>query len=265
MKNTPSKIAMRPLVALMIAAALSATTIACGSAPPVLVERDTLRVTLLSLGGANVYIIDRNGKRVMIDAGNPGDEAAFEAMMAERGIAPESIDYLILTHGHNDHAGVAAHFQKQWGTLVIGGAGDQDMIHRKGEAEICPTDFLAGLIRWARKGIRYPSFDLDIPIEGDFDLAGLGIDGQILHLPGHTPGSIVVRFDEHVFVGDLIRGSLVASEKPATHFFMCDLVENRARIRELLSQTGIERWHPGHMGSFDADAVRAYLETQPSL
>ncbi len=76
---------------MLVAAAL----ISCGAKDPVLVDSDTLRVTLLSKGGANVYIVNRNDKRIMIDSGNPGDELVFETMMQEQGISPDSIDYLI--------------------------------------------------------------------------------------------------------------------------------------------------------------------------
>jgi hydroxyacylglutathione hydrolase len=251
----------RKILKALMVLIISTTLVSCGAKDPVLVDSDTLRVTLLSSGGANVYIVDRNDKRIMIDSGNPGDELVFENMMQEQGIAPDSIDYLILTHAHLDHAGTAAHFQEKWGIPVIGGSGDQPMLDREGQADICPTSLLAELIRWMGKGRRYRSLQLDIPIEdnGEFDMAELGINGKILPLPGHTEGSLVITFDDQVFVGDLIRGSLTGAEEPATHFFMCDLADNRARIGELLSKPELQRWHPGHMGSFDVDAVRTYL------
>jgi hydroxyacylglutathione hydrolase len=234
----------------------------CGTKNPVLHDSDTLRVTLLSSGGANVYIVDRSGKRLMIDSGNPGDEQIFEALMLEQGISPDTIDYLILTHAHMDHAGTAAHFQEQWGITVIGGRADQSILDRQGQDDICPTSFLARVIQWMNEGKRYQKLQLDIPIEDNFDLGELGIEGTILPLPGHTPGSLVVAFDDQVFVGDLIRGSLAAAEEAATHFFMCDLAENRTRIRGLLEHRDLQRWHPGHMGAFDVDAVHDYLATQ---
>jgi hydroxyacylglutathione hydrolase len=246
--------------ALAITIALVLT--ACSSEDPVLVESDTLRVTLLSSGGANVYIVDRNDKRLMIDSGNPGDEQVFENLMREQGISPDTIDYLILTHAHMDHAGTAAYFQEQWGIVVIGGGGDQAMLDREGQDDICPTGLLARVIRWMNEGKRYNSLQLDIPIEDEFDLAELGIEGTILPLPGHTPGSLVITFDDRVFVGDLIRGSLTGAAEPATHFFMCDLAENRVRIRELLDYQELQWWYPGHMGAFEVEAVRDYLATQ---
>jgi len=246
------------------AIAVSLALVGCGGKTPILLDGDALRITLLSSGGANVYIVDRGGKRLMIDSGNPGDELAFEQLMQEQGIAPESIDYLILTHAHLDHAGTAAYFQEKWSIPVIGASADQPLLDRQGQSNLCPTGTLAKLIRWTTRGKRYQSLQLDISIDEKFDMAELGLEGEILPLPGHTPGSLVISFDDQVFVGDLVRGSLTGAAEPATHFFMCDLAENRANIRALLDHRELRRWHPGHLASFDVDAVRDYLAGQPS-
>ncbi len=230
----------------------------------VVFESDTLRIRAFAIAGANVFVVDRNGKRLMIDAGNPGDGPAYEALMRERGISPESIDYLILTHGHIDHAGTAAFFQSSWGIKVVGGRRDQPMIDAGGRDDVCPTDLVARLILWVGGDRTYPRFDLDRPLDGDFDLIELGIEGKILRWPGHTPGSLVVVFDNQVFVGDLVRGGMLDPEQPATHFFMCDLVGNRGKIRELLSRTELSRWYPGHLGPLDADAVRSFAADLPN-
>ena len=79
----------------------------------------------------------------MIDAGNPGDEDRYEALMRESGIDPATIDFAILTHGHIDHAGTAAFFQDRYGIQIIGGAGDQSMIEAAGDVDLCPTSVVA--------------------------------------------------------------------------------------------------------------------------
>jgi glyoxylase-like metal-dependent hydrolase (beta-lactamase superfamily II) len=233
----------------------------CGSdSGAVLFESDDLRITSVGVWSANVFIVDRNGKRLMIDAANPGDEEEIEKRMRSQGIDPASIDYLILTHGHLDHGGTAAYFQKTYGIEVIGGEGDAPMTLRGGLDDVCPTSTLAKLILWMGSGRTYPSFEIDIPVADDFDLASLGIGGRILHWPGHTPGSVLIAFDDQVFVGDLIRGGILAPETPATHFFMCDLADNREKIRRLVEMPEFERWYPGHFGPLTPQSVREYLE-----
>jgi glyoxylase-like metal-dependent hydrolase (beta-lactamase superfamily II) len=46
-----------------------------------------------------------------------------------------------------------------------------------------------------RSGMSYTPFQLDRALEADLDLAELGVEGRILQLPGHTPGSLGVVFD----------------------------------------------------------------------
>ncbi|MFK8021522.1 MAG: MBL fold metallo-hydrolase [Pseudomonadales bacterium] len=228
-------------------------------------DSDERRIVRLDVEAANVYLVEENDRRLMIDAGNPGDEDRFEALMREVGIDPATIDYTILTHGHIDHAGTAAAFQERYGIQLIGGADDNTMIAAGGNVDLCPTSMTAHLIRMTLEGSSYPVFKLDREIEmtgGAVDLAEFGMSGKILPHPGHTPGSVVILIGRHAFVGDLIRGGIVANETPTTHFFMCDLEENQRRIGQILALEGIEQWHPGHFGSFSTEAVREYLSNE---
>jgi hydroxyacylglutathione hydrolase len=250
----------RSILALLIG--FAAMTGCSGDRATVIEDSDARRIIRFDVASANVYVIEENDRRLMIDAGNPGDEERYEALMREVGIDPATIDYAILTHGHIDHAGTAAAFQKRYGIQMIGGADDQAMIDAGGEVDLCPTSMTARFVRMTIGESRYPVFKLDRTIEMDgpaVDLAELGMSGRILPHSGHTPGSVVILIGRHAFVGDLIRGGMVANETPTTHFFMCDLEENQRKIGEVLALDGIEQWHPGHFGSFPVEAVSAYL------
>ena len=83
--------------------------VSCGGEPggPVIKDKPNLRILRLDASSANVYIVEQGEVSLMIDAGNPGDEAEYERLMWELGFDPESLDYLLLMHGHTDHAGTA--------------------------------------------------------------------------------------------------------------------------------------------------------------
>ena len=203
-----------------VVAILSAAMTGCsGDRASIIEDSDARRIFRFDVASANVYVIEENDHRLMIDAGNPGDEDRYEALMREVGIDPATIDYAILTHGHIDHAGTAASFQERYGIQMIGGADDQEMIDAGGDVDLCPTSMTARFVRMTLEGSRYPVFKLDHAIEMDgavVDLAELGMSGKILPHPGHTPGSLVILIGRHAFVGDLIRGGMVTNETPAT-------------------------------------------------
>lgn len=46
-----------------------------------------------------------NGRCLLVDTGYPGGFPAFCKRLARHGLAPGQIDYILLTHAHDDHAG----------------------------------------------------------------------------------------------------------------------------------------------------------------
>lgn len=245
---------------------LAGLCLGCSEDKAVVVEDSKdRRIVRFDVASANVYVVEENGHRLMIDAGNPGDEMRYEALMRESGIDPATIDFAILTHGHIDHAGTAAFFQERYGIQIIGGGGDTPMIEAAGDVDLCPTSITAKLLHMTLKGKQYPAFQLDREISatgGTVDLAEFGMTGTVIPHSGHTPGSMVITIGSHAFVGDLIRGGVLRPEVPATHFFMCDLEENQRRIAEIMALEGIRHWHPGHFGPFPTAAVGQYLTQQ---
>jgi glyoxylase-like metal-dependent hydrolase (beta-lactamase superfamily II) len=90
-------------------------------------------------GVASIYIVRGGGRTAVIDtAHNAALEPTLEAM-AELGIAPDSVDYVLLTHVHLDHAGGAGRFMGAFpnARLVVHSRGARHMID--------PSKLLAGV------------------------------------------------------------------------------------------------------------------------
>ena len=86
------------------------------------------------------------------------------------GFDPRSIKYLIVSHGHIDHAGGAKYLQDQFGVRVLASAADWDVMPLNTEPWLKPTRDL---------------------IATDGQTLTLGDTTLTLDLtPGHTPGTV---------------------------------------------------------------------------
>jgi glyoxylase-like metal-dependent hydrolase (beta-lactamase superfamily II) len=167
----------------------------------------------VKLGWTRCFLLKCTGGYLLIDTDYERYYALFEKKLAGLGIATSDIKYLLLTHHHDDHAGFAAELVRRTGCRVIAhrnavlplkqgkSEGTDKPVTRR--SQIALTFYTL-----VHKEFNFPPLTLterDIVIEGDNDslLKGIGIDGVILHTPGHTRDSVsVLLSDGSAFVGD---------------------------------------------------------------
>ncbi|HEX4896654.1 MAG TPA: MBL fold metallo-hydrolase [Solimonas sp.] len=76
-----------------------------------------MRFAMLGSGSkGNATLIEYAGTRVLVDCGFPTREA--EARLARLGVAPDSIDAILVTHEHADHLGGVGRYARRHGTTV---------------------------------------------------------------------------------------------------------------------------------------------------
>jgi phosphoribosyl 1,2-cyclic phosphodiesterase len=84
-------------------------------------------VTSLASGSSgNALIIQRDGASLLIDCGIT--LRTMEKLLRYRGVAPESICALLLTHEHGDHALSAAALARRYGVPVVCNAATRDAL-----------------------------------------------------------------------------------------------------------------------------------------
>lgn len=144
----------------------------------------------LGLYQTNCYILSEDDRCLVID---PGDEAEkVLALLQRQGLTVEAI---LLTHGHFDHVG---------GVKTLAAETDCRVFLCQEELTL-PGAMTAG-----------PLFYTDFYKGGD-RLALAGMTFEVLHTPGHTPGSVCLRFGEHLFSGDtLFAGSCGRTDFPGS-------------------------------------------------
>ena len=167
----------------------------------------------LKLGWTQCYLLKCTGGYLLIDTDYPKYYRQFEKKLANLGIETSDIKYLLLTHHHDDHAGFAAELVRCTGCRVIAHRNAVSALKRgKSEESIKAVNRRIHIVMTFymlfHKEFKFPPLTLterDIVIEGDNDsfLKEIGIDGVILHTPGHTRDSIsVLLSDGSAFVGD---------------------------------------------------------------
>ena len=176
-----------------------------------------MSITTLPLGmlQTNCYILAQEERCLVID---PGDEAEkVLAFLEQNGLTLEAI---LLTHGHFDHVGAVKEL-----------AADTDCRVFLCEADLAlPGAMTAG-----------PLYHTDFYSDGDsLTLAGMAF--EVLHTPGHTPGSVCLRFGEHLFSGDtLFAGSCGRTDFPGSS--SSDMYHSLKRLSQLEDNLKV---YPGH-------------------
>ncbi len=181
-------------------------------------------IQTLTLGNyqVNCYIVEYEGQCFVIDPGYAPDTV----LRALNGRQPDAI---LLTHGHFDHVGAVKQLIEATGCRLYMHRADYDQ----------PAIFkmlypLAG----SRLPIRFYGQDA-LPVE-------------LLHTPGHTPGSVCIRIEDVLFTGDtLFDGSCGRTDLPGGDHKV--LLQSLARLRSL---SGDFRVYPGHGNATTLDIQR---------
>jgi glyoxylase-like metal-dependent hydrolase (beta-lactamase superfamily II) len=99
---------------------------------------------------------------------------------------------------------------------------------------------------------KFVTFKPDVYLEDGQSLAAYGSDAVVLHLPGHTRGSIgILTADAELVCGDLM-SSMV---RPSLHFFINDMAAARASI-DRLRGLGVRTIYPGHGKPFRFERLK---------
>lgn len=245
---------MRNVLRSLLAALAAALLVGAVAQP------STPEVLTFKLSMSNVHAI-KGARTVLVDAGSKGDLPKLEAEMARAGIAWKDIAAVIVTHGHSDHAGLAAEIRRRSGAALILGSGDVDMAGAGHNDELKPTNFMATLLKQFAIDPTYEAFKPDRVVEREMRLDEWGIAGRAFQVPGHTPGSLVVELDDgRSFVGDMMLGGYLGGalmpQRAGEHYFHADRQRNLENIQTLLKGPG-KLFYLGHGGPVTREAVVA--------
>ncbi len=167
----------------------------------------------------NCYVVEDGGQLTLIDTGVPGQWKDLERELADMGRSLTDIRGVVLTHGDTDHIGFAERLRREGVTIHVHEAdaararGEIKKSTPMGRMKIGPL-FRFLWYAGRRGGLRVtPVAEVTTFADGDvLDLPG---HPRVIHLPGHTPGSVALHVPsvDALFVGDaLTTGHVLTGE-----------------------------------------------------
>ena len=216
----------------------------------------------------NVYLVEDAEGVTIVDAGLPGHWRELEQELTQLGRSLDDVRGIVLTHGDSDHIGFAERLRQQEGIVVR--VHELDAARARGEVKKPNPGWgpikVRPLMRFLWYGARHGGLRIrpvrEVTTFADGDVLDLPGAPQIIHVPGHTPGSVAVHIPavDAVFVGDaMTTGNVLTGETgPRPAPFTLDPKSALASLDKL--EAVVATWVlPGHGAPWPggvAEAVR---------
>jgi len=205
-------------------------------------------ITQKYLMSVNCYLVKTPSGYILIDTGLSKRRSDLVRELESAGCKPGNLNLIIITHGHLDHNGNSAYLRERYDAKIAMHSGDLAMTE-SGDMFKDVKGFTVAIIRIMLPlfGLRrYDSFRPDIILEDEYDLSEHGFDARVVHLPGHSKGSLgVLTTGGDLFCGDLLGNT----DKPAKTTLIDDPAELDASV-EKLKTLEIKTVYPGHGNPF---------------
>lgn len=208
------------------------------------------KVKIIDLGFVNAYLLKGDKGFVLIDTGLPQQKEILENGLKSAGCTPENLKLVIISHGDQDHTGNASFLQEKYRAKIAVHPGDINQaengtfLKRKVKPLIFKIFFTIRMLKrkLQKDETSFPKFKTDIQLFDCQRLDEYGLNAKIIHIPGHTEGSIGVLTDE----GDFFAGdTFVNYKKPAT----ASIIQNQKELQESINKIkklNIVTVYPGH-------------------
>jgi endoribonuclease LACTB2 len=185
--------------------------------------------TIVNVGyrSTNYWVVSAGRNRLLVDLGWPGRAAALLANLERMGVPISEIRYGLATHFHIDHAGAAQDLKSRGVPLLV-------MLE-----QVAAVPLMKQAIKPADNYTDITTHDNVVisTAESRDLLKQIGIDGEIIHTPGHSDDSVTLVLDIGcAFTGDLTLEAMATEQDAAVV----------ARSWQLLRDRRVTTVYPGH-------------------
>ena len=149
----------------------------------------------LRYGNTNTFYIQGSRGGLLLDTGYAGSLHAFCRAIKEQNIRTKDISYVLATHYHPDHMGIIGELCTMGIKLLLTDT-QKDYVHcsdyifKRDGLTFLPVDETAATVITCKESRQF--------------LSGLGISGELVSIPSHSPDSVCLMLDDgDCFAGDL--------------------------------------------------------------
>ncbi len=210
-----------------------------------------------SLGAGRAYIYQEQDRLTLIDTGLAKSADKIFAVIGKIGRRPEDLKQIFITHHHYDHTGSLAEVIERSNAQVFAHKIEAPVIR----GDQAPHEPDANTLRSILRPIMGSTTKRATPARVDRELeegdeVDIGGGAKVLHVPGHTMGSVAFFIPKHkiLFAGDAAVSALGLGP-PAGPFGMFN--ENREQAIksfQKLAELDFDRAFFGHGKPLDGEA-----------
>ncbi|MFX1251799.1 MAG: MBL fold metallo-hydrolase [Promethearchaeota archaeon] len=205
----------------------------------------------ITYNSVNCYLVKTNNTFTLIDSGFSKSRTKIEKELENAGCKPGNLRLIVVTHGDADHIGNCAYFREKYGAKIAMHNDDSgmteygDFLYNRQVNFFTKILFKSVTIILALFGLKLKKSDQfkpDISLQDGDDLSEYGFDARVLHIPGHSQGSVGYLLSN----GDLFCGDLLKNDKEPVKFPM--IVDHEAFNTSIkkLKELKINTVFPGH-------------------
>jgi hydroxyacylglutathione hydrolase len=234
-----------------------------------------MTIHTLKLRVTNCYLVRAGERFLLVDTGYEYEWERFCQRLSQAGVGLEEIGYVVLTHHHDDHAGLISRLVEanpevkvilshHGEALLAGGrnahAAGAGYVNRR----IGVLLALKGRLdkKWMHTFPPYQARAVDILLDGEttFEALGIPLCGRIIETPGHSPDHLSILFDS----GDCLAGDAAANFLQWAGAKYCIIAVDNLDLYYASWQTLIagraERIFPSHGKPFAVEELRRHLD-----
>ncbi len=212
-------------------------------------------IKAITFRGVNCYLIKTKNGYILVDTGFSNQRINIENMLDNVGVQPGNLMLILLTHGDFDHSGNCAYLREKYQSKIamhkndLGMVEHGDLFYSRGSRNIIIRKLVKMILPLFKMSLKKSDqFTPDIYLKEGDDLSEYGFSAKVVHLPGHSSGSIGFHTTEgDLFIGDLLENN--EKQGPIKGSLIDNPINFDTSIAKLITLS-LNTVYPGHGNPF---------------